>query len=113
MGVVSNASGQIEAQLSRSGVCQAGPGPAIAMRVVIDSHVVGVAKPDPRIFDFALQHFAEYDRSRIAYIGDSVIMDIAAASAAGLHPILVDPFDDHAGADFERVLSVTTLLDWF
>ena len=113
MGVVSNASGQIEAQLARSGVCQAGPGPAVAVRVVVDSHVVGVAKPDPQIFDFALPHFAEFDRSRIAYVGDSVIMDIAAASAAGLHPVLVDPYDDHAGADFERVPSVSAVLDWF
>jgi putative hydrolase of the HAD superfamily len=113
MGVVSNASGQIEAELARSGVCQAGPGPAVEVRVVVDSDVVGVAKPDPRIFDFALPHFAEFDRSRIAYVGDSVIMDIASATAAGLHPVLVDPYGDHNGADFERVPSVSALLDSF
>jgi putative hydrolase of the HAD superfamily len=113
MGVVSNASGQIEAQLVRSGICQAGVGPAVAVRVVIDSHVVGVAKPDPRIFEFALPHFAEFERSRIAYVGDSVIMDVAAARAAGLHPVLVDPFDDHPAADFERIRAVTDVVDWF
>ena len=43
-----------------------------------------------------MAHFAEFDRSRIAYVGDSVTMDIAASSAAGLHPILLDPYDDHA-----------------
>ena len=66
-------------------------------------HVVGVAKPDPAIFDHALPHFDEFERSRIAYVGDSVTMDIAASSAAGLHPILLDPYDDHADADFERI----------
>jgi hypothetical protein len=108
LGVVSNASGQIETMLVRE-VCQVGPGDHVEMRCIVDSHVVGVAKPDPAIFDHALPHFAEFDRSRIAYVGDSVTMDIAASSAAGLHPILLDPYDDHADADFERIRSVADL----
>ncbi len=90
-------------------IAQVGPGDHVEMRVIVDSHVVGVAKPDPAIFDHALPNFAEFDRSRIAYVGDSVTMDIGAASAAGLHPILLDPYDDHAGADFERIASVAEL----
>lgn len=111
IGVVSNASGQIVDMLARSGVCQVGPGPLVAMRVIVDSHVVGVAKPDPAIFDFALPHFGEIPRERIAYIGDSVTMDIGGATSAGLLPILVDPYDDHAGADFLRIKSLAELLD--
>ncbi len=113
MGVVSNASGQIEAELRRSGICQVGPGPGAEMRVVVDSHVVGVAKPDPAIFDHALVHFSEIERSRIAYIGDSVTMDIESSTAAGLHPILVDPYGDHEGAAFERVASVEDIVGSF
>ncbi|MEP7201415.1 MAG: HAD family hydrolase [Ilumatobacteraceae bacterium] len=109
LGVVSNASGQIAEVLARSGLCQVGEGRHVAMRVVIDSHVVGVAKPDPRIFDHALVHFDDIERSRIAYIGDSVTMDIGAARAAGLHPILLDPYDDHPDADFERIRSLIEL----
>lgn len=109
MGVVSNASGQIEGILARE-VCQVGPGRHVQMRCVVDSHVVGVAKPDPAIFDHALAHFAEFDRQRIAYIGDSVTMDIAASTAAGLHPILLDPYDHHPDADFERIRSVVELV---
>jgi len=74
--------------------------------------VVGVAKPDPAIFDHALVHFAEFDRARILYVGDSVTMDVGAATAAGLHPVLIDPFDDHAGADFERIRSVEDVVAW-
>jgi FMN phosphatase YigB (HAD superfamily) len=111
MGVVSNASGQIADVLSRSGVCQAGEGPHVSMRVVVDSHLVGVAKPDPRIFDHALPYFDGIDRSRIAYIGDSVTMDIGAARASGLYPILLDPYDDHPDADFERIGSLTELAE--
>jgi putative hydrolase of the HAD superfamily len=110
VGVVSNASGQIEEVLQRSGVCQVGDGPLTAVRVIIDSHVVGIAKPDPRIFDFALTHFPEIPTNRIAYVGDSVTMDVGGARAAGLHPILLDPYDDHAGADFDRIGSLLELL---
>lgn len=110
MGVVSNASGQIEAMLARS-AAQVGAGSHVDMRVIVDSHVVGVAKPDPAIFDHALPAFAEFERSRIAYVGDSVTMDIAGAAAAGLHPILLDPYDDHVGADFERITTLHDLAD--
>ena len=109
MGVVSNASGQIESMLVRE-ICQVGAGPHVEMRCIVDSHLVGVAKPDPSIFDHALPHFEEFDRGRIAYVGDSVTMDIAAAGAAGLSPILLDPYDDHVGADFERIRTVADLL---
>ena len=81
------------------------------MRCIIDSEVVGVAKPDPAIFDHALPYFEEFERDRIAYVGDSVTMDVASSAAAGLHPILIDPYDDHLGADFERIVSVGMLAD--
>lgn len=106
MGVVSNASGQIEVVLRNTEICAVDDGCGVRMRVIVDSHVVGVAKPDPRIFDHALPHFAEIERHRIAYVGDSVTMDVAAASGAGLHPLLLDPFGDHEGADFETIRSV-------
>jgi putative hydrolase of the HAD superfamily len=113
MGVVSNASGQIEHELLRSEICQVGDGIGIAMRCVIDSHVVGVAKPDPQIFEHALDHFAEFERSRIAYVGDSVTMDVGGATAAGLHPVLLDPYDDHPNAEFERIRSLHDLIPRF
>ena len=110
LGVVSNASGQIEDVLSRSGVCQVGDGPHVSMRVIVDSHVVGVSKPDPRIFDFALGHF---DRRRAARdrlrrrLGDDGRR--CGARGAGLHPILLDPYDDHPDADFDRLRSLSEL----
>ena len=112
MGVVSNASGQIEDILRRSGVCQAGSGSLPSMRCVVDSHVVGIAKPDPRIFDHALVHFSELERHRIAYIGDSVTMDVGGARAAGLTPVLIDPHDDAVDlVDCLRVRDVAHFVD--
>ena len=110
LGVVSNASGQIESVLRRSGVCQVGPGDGVDVRCIVDSHVVGVAKPDPAIFDHAEPFFPGLDRSRIAYVGDSVTMDVGGATAAGLHAILIDPYDDHPDADFPRIRSLADLV---
>lgn len=76
-----------------------------------DDRCKGPGVADPKIFDHALPEFAEFDRRRIAYVGDSVTMDVGAATAAGLHPILLDPYDDHVGADFERIESLQLLAD--
>ena len=111
IGVVSNASGQIEEILRRSEMCQVGEGPLASMLCIIDSEVVGVSKPDPRIFDFALPHFAGIARDKIAYVGDSVIMDVGGATAAGLMPVLVDPFDD--AVDLVNCRRISTLFDLF
>ena len=111
MSVVSNAAGQIEWVLEWSGVCQRGEGPLVAMRTIIDSEVVGIAKPDPQIFEFALVEHSETLRDRILYVGDSVSMDVNGSRAAGLVPVLIDPFDDHDAADFARVKSVADLIE--
>ena len=110
IGVVSNATGQIEAVLARSKVCQVGDGHGVPVRIVVDSHVVGIAKPDPRIFDFGLEALPGIDRSRVAYVGDSVTMDVGGARNAGLLPVLLDPYNDHDGADFLRIQSLLDLV---
>jgi putative hydrolase of the HAD superfamily len=113
MGVVSNASGQIEAELVRGKICQVGAGACVAVRVVVDSTVVGVAKPDPAIFEHALAHFDGVARARIAYVGDSVTIDVAGARAAGLHAVLLDPHDDHADHEVTRIGALADLLPVF
>jgi FMN phosphatase YigB (HAD superfamily) len=111
IGVVSNASGQIQEILHRSGVCQVGSGDLAQVRCVVDSHIVGVAKPDPKIFDYAFPHFEGIERSRIAYVGDSVTMDVGGATAAGLIPVLIDPFNDAADLfGGRRIASLLELL---
>jgi putative hydrolase of the HAD superfamily len=88
-----------------------GEGVLPQVRCIVDSDVVGIAKPDPRIFDFALPHFAGIEKSRIAYVGDSVVMDVGGAQAAGLTPVLVDPYDDAADlVDCRRIRSLEELL---
>lgn len=113
IGVVSNASGQIEQALRRFAVCQVGEGPCVPVACVVDSHTVGVAKPDPAIFDFAFHALpVELDRERVAYVGDSVRNDVRGAEAAGLHGLHLDPYDDHPDATHERIAALTDLLAW-
>jgi putative hydrolase of the HAD superfamily len=105
IGVVSNASGQIEACLANQGVCQVGPGAGVPVSVVVDSEVVGVMKPDPKIFAPALEVLG-LPAGRVAYVGDSVRNDVHGALAAGLQPLHLDPYDDHPDATHRRIRSV-------
>ena len=107
LGVVSNASGQIERVLRRSGGLP-GRRRAPGSRCAASSTATSSASPSPtrRSSTTPTPHFAGIDRGRIAYVGDSVTMDVGGATAAGLHPILLDPYDDHPDADFERIRSL-------
>ena len=109
IGIVSNASGQIERTLAYEGVAQVGEGSGVPVIIVTDSHVVGVAKPDPRIFADAIRAMG-VDPGRIAYIGDSYVNDVGGARNAGMVPLLYDPFDFHVGADCERLGSLHDLV---
>jgi putative hydrolase of the HAD superfamily len=79
------------------------------VEVVIDSHRVGVEKPDPAIFGFALRAMG-LDPARCLYLGDSVRIDVAGARAAGLTPALVTPDPSARAGDFLRVRSLAELL---
>lgn len=112
IGVVSNASGQIEATLASQCVAQVGPGAGVPVLIVTDSHVVGASKPDPRIFDDALALLAArgIGPDRTAYVGDSYVNDVGAARNAGMTGILLDPHGDRAHLDCERIASLHELV---
>lgn len=105
VGVVSNADGTISQRLADMELLQVGEGPGVAVRCLVDSGTVGVEKPDPEIFGYAL---AELDLApdRVWYVGDTPAFDVVGASRAGLRPILMDPFD--VNGDF-GVTSVRSL----
>lgn len=100
LAVVSNASGQVEAALAAFGICAVGNRALLdglaEVAVVVDSHRVGVEKPDPAIFAIALEALA-VEPSRCLYVGDSVHFDVNGAAAAGLHPVHVTAIAECAG----------------
>ena len=82
--VVSNADGRVADDLAAAGFDG-------LFEVIIDSSVVGVSKPDPAIFTFALDALG-VDAADAWYVGDSRVFDLGGAEAAGLAEfVLVDP----------------------
>lgn len=112
IGIVSNASGQVEATLANQCICQVGIGAGVPVLIVTDSHVIGTAKPHAGIFRDALAVMNDkgIGNDRIAYVGDSYVNDVEGARNAGIHPILLDPYNDHAQYDCERISTLHDLL---
>ena len=61
---------------------------------VVTSAVEGVAKPDPRLFQIALDRCGVTAEEAVS-VGDDIERDVEAAAAIGLRGILLDRFDDH------------------
>ncbi len=98
--VVSNSDGTVEAGLSDVGLRP-------FFNVVIDSHWAGFEKPDPRLFQHALQRAGAIPQETI-HIGDMYHVDIIGARAAGIHALLLDPFDDWENVDCPRFPDLLT-----
>jgi putative hydrolase of the HAD superfamily len=110
LAIVSNADGNAEQRLRDDAVCQVGPGRGAAVGAIFDSTVVGVAKPDPGIFELALDALA-VPAARAVHVGDTPGADVDGARAAGVHPVLVDPYDFHADLDVECVASLADVVE--
>jgi putative hydrolase of the HAD superfamily len=110
LAIVSNADGNAEERLREHAVCQVGPGPGVEVDTVLDSEVVGVAKPDPRIFEMALDRLG-VPADRAVHVGDTPAADVDGARAAGVRPVLLDPYDLHGHLDVERVPRLADVVD--
>ncbi|MEW6153637.1 MAG: HAD family hydrolase [Actinomycetota bacterium] len=107
LAVVSNAGGDMEEQLETRQIC-AVDGQSAQVAIVVDSHRVGVAKPDPRIFGYALEAL-EIAAERCLYVGDTVHFDVKGARNAGLQPVHVDPHGFCGAVDHPHVGALADL----
>jgi HAD superfamily hydrolase (TIGR01509 family) len=99
--VVSNSDGTAERGLAAAGLRP-------YFEAVMDSAVVGYEKPDPRIFEHALAAIGGAPE-RAAHVGDLYHADVTGARAAGVHAVLLDPFDDWQAVDCERARDLPDL----
>jgi FMN phosphatase YigB (HAD superfamily) len=83
VGVISNSNGSVKRALEIAGL-------APQLDFVIDSSVVGISKPDPRIFALGLQA-AGTSAEQTVYVGDSYFVDVVGSRQAGLRAVLFDP----------------------
>ena len=66
------------------------------------SHLVGVSKPDPRIFEIALARLGASPEESV-YVGDLYGIDVRGARSAGLSAVLIDRWDLQPDADCPRI----------
>ena len=81
LGVVSNSDGRVEQALQAAGLRG-------YFDVVVDSALVGVEKPDPRIFYAALDALG-VSPGEALYVGDLYEVDVVGARAAGMEAVLL------------------------
>jgi putative hydrolase of the HAD superfamily len=80
LGVVSNSDGRVEQALEAAGLRQ-------YFDVVVDSALIGVEKPDPKIFQAALEALGVAAEEAL-YVGDLYEVDVLGARAAGIEAVL-------------------------
>ncbi len=77
--------------------------------LLIISEQVGVAKPDARIFDYALAQAGNPPRSRVLMVGDTAESDIRGGVNAGLATCWLNAHQRELPADLEPDWTVTSL----
>lgn len=103
--IISNSEGMLEKLFTDLGIRS-------HLDLVVDSGLVGVEKPDPRIYGFALDHFG-FPASKALHLGDIFATDILGARAAGMRSALIDPYGHYEGRhlDVPRVPGVVAVAD--
>ena len=100
--VVTNSDGYAAENLRDAGVLAR---TGLAEADVIDSVVVGSAKPDTAIFDAALER-AGVERTEVVHVGDMLSTDVAGALAAGITPIHLDPYRSCRSPEHRHIRSL-------
>jgi FMN phosphatase YigB (HAD superfamily) len=109
LAVTSNSDGTVEDHLRRHEWCQLGPGAGARVEVVTDSGVVGVGKPDPRVFQATIDAL-RVPPERILHVGDSVHYDVDGGAAVGMQTVHMDPFGLCPSTAHDHVRTLADLL---
>ncbi len=103
LGVISNSDGRLEWRLSEIGILD-------RFDFVIDSAIVGISKPDRRIFEDALNR-SSLSPEEAVYVGDYYEVDVRGARAAGMLPVLFDPVGAYDDVDCEVITRLNDIVD--
>ena len=101
--VVSNANGTLRKHFARLDLAR-------HFDVLIDSQDEGVEKPDPRIFQIALERSGARPETTL-HAGDFYHVDVVGARAAGLQAWLIDAGGLYADHDVTRAPSLAAMVD--
>ena len=101
LGVISNSTGAMEEQLARLDLAR-------RFEMILDSHIVGVEKPHPEIFQLALTR-AGVRPSEALFVGDTHSIDVGGARLSGLHGALLDRVGAYNDLDCPRITTLPQL----
>lgn len=104
LAVISNADGRAEAFLEQQGQRK-------YLEHVFDSHLLGVAKPDQRIFEIALSEMGLQPEQAI-YIGDLYYVDVWGANRAGMGAVHLDRYHSYGRYPGVHLTNVGVLPRW-
>ena len=76
---------------------------------LVISEEVGVPKPDPRIFDYALEQAGNPDRERVLMVGDTAESDIRGGMNAGLSTVWLNAHGRTLPEGIQPTWTVTSL----
>ncbi len=99
--VVSNANGRLRHLFDRVGLTR-------LVDVLFDSFEEGVEKPDPRLFQIALERAGAQSETTV-HVGDLYHVDVVGARAAGLQAVLLDIAGLYDGYDCPRIRAFSEL----
>lgn len=103
LGVISNSDGTARQLLERHDVDQ-------YFGSVIDSAIVGVEKPDARIFLLGAEELAVAPE-RCVYVGDQIEVDVRGSEAVRMQPVLIDPYGLGEQPPCPRITRLSEVLD--
>jgi putative hydrolase of the HAD superfamily len=103
LGMISNSNGWVERLVMENGLRP-------YFHFVLDSRLIGVEKPDPRIFQIALDQVG-ISPAEALYIGDLYSIDVVGSRAAGMRAILLDPVGLWAEVDCPKARDLSEAAD--
>ncbi len=105
LGVISNWDRRLEALLDGLGLGE-------MLDTVLSSAVVGLHKPDPRIFEMAMEKL-DVRPEECVHVGDHHYADLLGARSAGMRALLIDRHGgDAVEADLRSLDEIDSLLGW-
>ena len=105
LGIISNSDGSVGPLLEEFGF-------DTYFECILDSGVIGIEKPDARIFLMDLEKMHSSPEESL-YVGDHVLFDIKAAQSVGMQAVLIDPFDvvsDSPAPKIQRLSQLKSIL---
>ena len=101
--VASNANGTVRAHFERIGI-------AAFFDLILDSHDIGIEKPDPAFFAHGLREIGVRAEDAL-HVGDFYAVDVVGARAAGLEAWLIDVAGINTDRDCPRFPSLAAVVD--